>query len=334
MKFLLRTRTVLKTFYGKYNIYLDGLLRFVFALLSFMTVFYYTGYNQTLTSPVIAVMLALVCAFMPISAIPILTCLLIVAEFLSVSMEVAAITVVIMVMMLLLYFIFRAGDSWMMVLTMLTCLWGIPAVCLPVALLIAPIQVIVVVFGCVLYGLIAVVKKDVSVLSSQTGSLSLAGRVNLLLNDLVTNQRLLLVLTVLAASMIMIAFIRRAKMDRAGTVAMIIGTIIFFVGLLLGSYTMELTVNYYLLGISLVISSFTAFLILYIFKGLDFKRTEEVQFEDDDYYYFVKAVPKTMIPVTKKKEEVITKTKLDTFSINTDELFRKHRDEQKGEENE
>ena len=334
MKFLLKARTALKTFYGKYNIYLDGLLRFVFAVLSFMTVFYFTGYNQTLTSPVIAVALGLVCAFMPISAIPILTSVLIAAEFLSVSMEVAAITVVIMVMMLLLYFIFRAGDSWLMVLTMLACLWGIPAVCLPVALLVSPIQVIVVAFGCALYGLLIVVKKDVSVLSSQTGSLSLAGRVNLLLSDLVTSHRFLLVLTMLAAAMIIIAFIRRAKMNHAGIVAMIVGTVIFFIGLLAGSYTMELTVNYYLLGISLAVSSFTAFLILYVFKGLDFKRTEEVQFEDDDYYYFVKAVPKTMIPVTKKKEEVITKTKLDTFSINTDELFRKHRDEQKGEESE
>ena len=333
MKLLLKARTALKSFYGKYNIYLDGLFRFAFSLIAFMTVFYYTGYNQTLTSPVIAVLLALVCAFLPFSAISVVTALLIVVEFLSVSVEVAAITCVILAMMLLLYFIFRAGDSWLMVVTMLACLWGIPAVCLPMALLIAPIQVIVAVFGCVLYGLLIIVKKDISVLSSQTGSLTLAGRINLLLSDLFTSNRFLLIVAVLAASMILIAFIRRAKFNHAGITAMGAGTLVFIVSYLGGSYTMELTVNYYLLAVSVILAAAAAYLILYVIRSMDYKRTEEVQFEDDEYYYFVKAVPKMMIPVTKKKEEVITQTKLDTFSINTDELFRTHRDETKGEDN-
>jgi len=30
--------------------------------------------------------------------------------------------------------------------------------------------------------------------------------------------------------------------------------------------------------------------------GLDYPHTEKVQFEDDDYYYFVKAVPKIRLP--------------------------------------
>ena len=33
---------------------------------------------------------------------------------------------------------------------------------------------------------------------------------------------------------------------------------------------------------------------------LDYERTERVQFEDDDYYYFVKAVPKKMVTSTEK----------------------------------
>ena len=36
--------------------------------------------------------------------------------------------------------------------------------------------------------------------------------------------------------------------------------------------------------------------------NLDYARTEKVQFEDDDYYYYVKAVPK--ITVTAKKVKV------------------------------
>ena len=37
--------------------------------------------------------------------------------------------------------------------------------------------------------------------------------------------------------------------------------------------------------------------------GLDYPRTEKVQFEDDDYYYFVKAVPKLKLPEDKARSE-------------------------------
>ena len=34
---------------------------------------------------------------------------------------------------------------------------------------------------------------------------------------------------------------------------------------------------------------------------LDYSRTEKVQFEDDEYYYYVKAVPKAIVAGTDKK---------------------------------
>ena len=38
-------------------------------------------------------------------------------------------------------------------------------------------------------------------------------------------------------------------------------------------------------------------MIQFLFMDLDYDRTERVQFEDDDYYYYVKAVPKKMVAV-------------------------------------
>ena len=41
------------------------------------------------------------------------------------------------------------------------------------------------------------------------------------------------------------------------------------------------------MGVSLILEFF--------FYNLDFSRVERVQFEDDEYYYFVKAVPKMFV---------------------------------------
>ena len=51
----------------------------------------------------------------------------------------------------------------------------------------------------------------------------------------------------------------------------------------------------------------TGIIITYIFRDLDYTRVEKVQFEDDDYYYYVTAIPK--IKLTKEEEEIKTITK-------------------------
>ena len=46
-----------------------------------------------------------------------------------------------------------------------------------------------------------------------------------------------------------------------------------------------------------IISLFLSFVLQFLFMNLDYARTERVQFEDDEYYYYVKAVPKKMVAV-------------------------------------
>ena len=38
---------------------------------------------------------------------------------------------------------------------------------------------------------------------------------------------------------------------------------------------------------------------------MDYSRTEYVQFEDDEYYYYVKAVPKNTVAVPQKRVKTI-----------------------------
>ena len=56
------------------------------------------------------------------------------------------------------------------------------------------------------------------------------------------------------------------------------------------------------LVLSTVAAIFAGVVIQFIFMNLDYARTENVQFEDDEYYYYVKAVPKKMIA---KEEKVV-----------------------------
>ena len=47
-------------------------------------------------------------------------------------------------------------------------------------------------------------------------------------------------------------------------------------------------------------------IIEFLFFNLDYSRTERLQFEDDDYYYYVKAVPKVAVTAPEKNVKQIT----------------------------
>ena len=62
--------------------------------------------------------------------------------------------------------------------------------------------------------------------------------------------------------------------------------------------------------VTIIISSFFAAAVGMVMEfflfHLDYTRTEIVQFEDDDYYYYVKAVPKISVPKPEVQVKNIT----------------------------
>ena len=59
----------------------------------------------------------------------------------------------------------------------------------------------------------------------------------------------------------------------------------------------------------ILVSAVLALLLQISIFSLDYSRTEYVQFEDDEYYYYVKAVPKISIAVPQKKVKKINAQK-------------------------
>lgn len=328
MKLILKIKDEIRSFYEQYDSFVNGLIKFISSLIVFLTVIYHTGYNAAVSSPLLACLGAFVCAFIPHALISVFMCVLLLAEFASVSIETTAVLIVFLALMLLLYFIFRAGDSWLLPFVLVLCLFNIPAAILPVALLIQPVSVIVAAFGILLYGFIIIVKKDVSVLAASNGSLNLAGRVNYLLSDLFTNKQFLIVLACVCLSMLFISIIRRTKVNYAGLIGIIAGDLMYLTGTLTGHYLLELVFLPVPFVLGFLLNAVIAFFIMNFAINMDYKRTEHVQFEDDEYYYFVKAVPKVSIRATRKTLTNITsEPEMQEESMNLDRIFVHHEDE-------
>ena len=110
------------------------------------------------------------------------------------------------------------------------------------------------------------------------------------------------------ATTLIVYYVKKMNIDHAWTIAIIVGALTDVLVLLVGDliFTTNLSVFGVLLGT--VLSVGVAVLIKFFAFNLDYARTERVQFEDDDYYYYVKAVPKVMVATSDKKVKKVSGT--------------------------
>ena len=103
-----------------------------------------------------------------------------------------------------------------------------------------------------------------------------------------------------AITVLVVYLIRRMSIDYAWTIAMISGAMVNVVILLIGDliYDINISVVGVLLGSLVAVA--VAKVIEFFRFCVDYSRTERVQFEDDEYYYYVKAVPKMMVATSAK----------------------------------
>ena len=70
--------------------------------------------------------------------------------------------------------------------------------------------------------------------------------------------------------------------------------------LLLGALLMDAEVSTIGIILGSIVSAGIAGIVEFIMFQMDYSRTETVQFEDDEYYYYVKAVPKVILTKPEK----------------------------------
>ena len=90
--------------------------------------------------------------------------------------------------------------------------------------------------------------------------------------------------------------------------AIISGALFEAVGLIAGYMLLGISGKWSVFWWGSVLGSI-ALLLQFVFFNLDYSRTERTQFEDDEYYYYVKAVPKVFISGTDKQVKRLRRKK-------------------------
>ena len=84
------------------------------------------------------------------------------------------------------------------------------------------------------------------------------------------------------------------------------GAIVNIMILLVGDLMFDTNVALFGVVLGTIISLLLTAVLQFFVFNVDYSRTEKVQFEDDEYYYYVKAVPKVTVAKAEKKVKQIS----------------------------
>lgn len=299
---LLVLKERIKRFYGKFIIYVNPSLKFLLALFTFIIINSNLGFESRLNNLAVVLILALVCAFAPINTTVVFSAILINIHLASLSLEVAMIGIVLMLIMLLLYFRLAPKEGIVGMLTSIAYVCRIPSV-IPISggLLKTPISAISVGCGTIIYFFLAFVKKNAAALGNGAKELADISRFSYILEKLINNQEMNLMLVTFTITFIVVYIIRRLAVEHAWQIAIVTGGLINILMLLIGEYILNISSQIVSVISGNLLAILVGFVIQFFVFNVDFSRTEYAQFEDDEYYYYVKAVPKIYVTVPEKR---------------------------------
>ena len=295
MTALLELRENLKKIYSRNEAFILPVIKILLSFIVLSIINGKMGYMTKLDNMAIVLIVSLLCSFLPTGFMAFFAMMFAVLHMYALSIETAAVGLVVFLLLYLLFLRFTAKEALVVVLTPVLCMLKLPYV-MPVAmgLIGTPASCVSVGCGVVVYYLLQTVITNAPTINSM-GAEEATAKLRLLIDGMLGNKAMLVTIAAFAITVIVVYLIRRMSVDHSWTIAMVAGVMIEVMILLVGDlmYDTNLSIVSALLGA--VVTLIACKIIEFFRFCLDYSRTEKVQFEDDEYYYYVKAVPKMTV---------------------------------------
>lgn len=309
MKTLITIRDSIKDFISRYEKFVMPVIKFFATFLVLVSFDSVMGYSVDMASPALMFLISLICAFLPIQLIVLIAGIVGFLHMYAVSLEIAATYTGVFVIMYLLYLRFAPKYGWLVILMPLFYMaklhYVVPII---VGIFIGPVGIVPVAFGVIFYYFTQHVSELVDLLATVSEEDSIQG-FNYIINGLVQDKPMLLTIVVFAVVIAVTYIIYRQSFQYSWMVAIGAGAVLSIVLFLMGGIVLETDINILIIFVGTVVGVLLA-VVAQFFKGiLDYSRTETVQFEDDEYYYYVKAIPKIRVAEQNVKVKKINEKK-------------------------
>ena len=255
--------------------YILPVMKFVLALVYFLWINANMGYMSRLNNVFLVLILALICSILPSSAMMYIGFVLILVHSYALGIEIAAFMLVLILLMMIFFLRFSGEQNVTFVFTPLSFAFSLPAL-LPIGsgLMESSLSAIPAGCGVVMYYFIRFLRSQSTILVNP--DLEMTDKLQIMADGLVQNWGM--------------------------RISIITGGVAYVFIMLVGSFGMNL--NATVAMVPLLICTIAAVLLALVLEffafGGDYSRAERLEYEDDEYFYYVKAVPKASVATSER----------------------------------
>jgi len=297
---LLEFRGMARSFFQKYQLIIEPLFRFVISYLAFHTINTALAYNETVANPVIELGMAAVGAFLPPVVLILLCALLAILQVYSASPILAALVVVIFAVLYCFIARFSGKYGYAVVAVPILFVFKMPyLIPLLLGMIATPMAIFPTASGVIIYFVFkviqeAAVRQDITSLDA-----TLALYIDVV-NSLFKHKEMFVTVAIFAVVILVMWMVRKLRFEFVFEITIVLGAIINILGFLLANLQLDINVGTGSMILGTIGSMLIVFVAQFFRVVLDYTSVEHVQFEDDDYYYYVKAVPKIDVSMLQK----------------------------------
>lgn len=305
MTFLLELKEKMRLFYIKCSYWLLPVLKCIFALLVFMTINNNIGFLPVFKNMFVVVIMALVCALLSLKMIAIFAGVMIIGHCYALGIEIAAVAVCVFVLLMIFILRFVEKEVFALLVTPVAFALGIPcAVPVCYGLKGKPQSALAICSGTFVYYMITMIKEKAQVIQGLENP-DMVENIRLILDGIVKNDMMFLYMGVMVIVVIIVYALRRLCIDHAWSIATFVGSACYVALIIAGGMFLDVKIDMVPVVLGAVGAIVVGMILSYFVLSVDYTRTERLEYEDDEYYYYVKAVPKMTITKSQKKVKTI-----------------------------
>lgn len=300
---LLEFRETMIVFYKRYENYCQPLIKFLVVWLILAQLNKTLGYAAVLNRGIVNVAFAVVFSFVPGSWLLTFLGVIIVTHLAFVSIEAALIVGILLLILYLMYIHLASELSYLLIAVPLLFSLNIPYV-VPIfaGLFLGPTSLIAIIFGTVIYYFSNIIPSLTGLTSENISDMPtvIIEMYKMIVSSVFSNKELLFTIIAFCIIFAIAYWMKRLSMDHIwyitiGSVS--VATIFIF---LIGNLLLDLSLSVGGILFFTLVSAIILGIIQFFKCVVDYSRVERVEYEDDDYYYYVKAVPKIHISSPQK----------------------------------
>ena len=291
--FVLREK--IQELYAKNSRIIDKMIQFIIALAVFYLINTNVGFMKIAATPAVMLALAVICTFFPMTMTVIAAGILILAHMYTVSLAALGVTALVFLVIYIFYFRLTPKMPMVVLLVPIAFVFKVPYI-IPVAyaLIAGPSVIIAISSGTIVYYMMEYVKKAAAGMKGKDAA-GLMEQVSAYVKQVFQNKELWVVLAAFVISFLVVYTIRRQSVNHAWKIAAVMGAVVNAVVITAGDMALGIETSFGPLVTGNVAAIVIGLVLELFFFAVDYGRSENLQYEDDEYYYYVKAVPYTTL---------------------------------------